>query len=581
MKLLISLLGAVLLAACAPPQTQELRSGPAAAPLIATPIPAPAPATAPAPLPAVELTPDLLYRFLLAEIAGQRGLMGDAAALHLEVARETRDPRVARRAAEIALHGRRMDVAIDAARLWLETDPASPLAHQTLIGLLAGMGRFDELEQRLAALLAGEPDHVAGNLFHLNRLLGRATDRQAARQLVDRVTEPYLGHSEAHFVRATAAHEAGDAAAAQLAIRRALELRPDWEAAALARLRMTADPQAALAGLGDFVAANPHAREARLTYARLLAGERRYAEARREFRALLAQGGEDAAHRRDIVFAIAILSLQLDDSAEAERLLRPLAEGGRDADQARLHLGQIAAAGQRWDEALAWYAQVGSGEHYMTALLQRVLVLAQQERIDAARELLAAARAEQPRERVRLWLAEAQLLRERNDTAGAHALLAAALDSEPDHPDLLYETALLAERLGRIDELETRLRRLIELRPDHAHAHNALGYSLADRNLRLDEARKLIERALELAPNDPFILDSQGWVLFRLSDRQGALDYLQRAYAQRTDPEIAAHLGEVLWVLGRQDDARAVWDKARREHPANEVLAETIKRFLP
>jgi Flp pilus assembly protein TadD len=178
-------------------------------------------------------------------------------------------------------------------------------------------------------------------------------------------------------------------------------------------------------------------------------------------------------------------------------------------------------------------------------------------------------------------IGEAQLLREAGRNADAHQALTAALERQPDQPELLYEVALLAEKLGRVDELESRLRRLIEIKPDHAHALNALGYSLADRNIRLVEARTLIDRALELAPNDPFILDSKGWVLFRQGETQAALDTLNQAFGIRPDPEIAAHLGEVLWSIGRKDEARQTWDTARKEHPANEALAETVKRLQP
>lgn len=570
---------ATLLAGCAP-HVQEIRPDKktATAPAAVEETPAPPEAQ----LPALDLTPGLLYRFLLAEIAGQRGRLGDSAALHLELARETRDPRIARRATEIGLHGRRTDIALAAARLWREADPASPQARQTLISLLAAEGRHDELSGMVAALLAAEPAHLAQNLAHLNRLFARLRDRKAARLLVDQLTEPYLDRAEAHYARAVAAHDAGEPVDALAAIRRARTLRPDWENAALAEAQMTTDRAKAMTVLADFVAAHPQARDARLAYARALVNDKRYEEARRHFRALLEQGAADPAKNGDIVFAVAVLSLQLDDAAAAEPHLRKLVEiGHAEADKARFYLGQIAAEGKRWDEALAWFAAVGPGEHYLNARLHAANVLAKRGDVDAARRHLAETETAAPRERVQLLLGEAQLLRDADRNADAHAVLAAALEKDPDQPELLYETALLAEKLGRPDELETRLRRLIELRPDHAHAHNALGYSLADRNLRLDEARALIDRALELAPNDPFILDSQGWVLFRLGQTQGALDVLQRAFGIRADPEIAAHLGEVLWTLGRRDEARATWDKARREHPANAVLAETIKRFLP
>jgi tetratricopeptide (TPR) repeat protein len=533
-------------------------------------------------LPNVELTPKLLYGFLLAEVAGQRGQVADSAELYLELAKETRDPRIARRATEIALHSRRLDTALQAARVWRETDPDSTAARQAMIGLLAAVGQFDELKSALPPLLAAEPQFLPRNLLHLNRLFSRGGDRKAVREIIDNVTAPHLNLPEAHFARAQAAFEARELPAARESINRALELRPSWEAAALFRAQLTEDRGEALMALGMFIAANPQAREARLAYARALAGDKRYVEARREFRILLEQSAADPAKSGDIVFAVAVLSLQLNDTQDAEKHLRRLVEiGHAEADKARFYLGQIAEEGKRWDEALKWFDAVGRGEHYLTARLHAANVMAKQGKLDAARQHLAASEAANPRERTQLLIGESQLLREAGRNADAHAALTAALAQQPDQPELMYEVALLAEKLGRVDELESRLRRLIEIKPDHAHALNALGFSFADRNIRLDEARTLIDRALELAPNDPFILDSKGWVLFRQGQAQAALDALNQAYGIRADPEIAAHIGEVLWSLGRRDEARRTWDMALKEHPANEALAATIKRLSP
>ncbi|MFN4148776.1 MAG: tetratricopeptide repeat protein [Rhodocyclaceae bacterium] len=585
--LLPFLLSVFLLSGCAPlqpavrpasPEVAEAKEVQAAAQASAEE--AAEEAVALARLPKQALTPHILQQYLLAEIAARRGRLTEAGELYLDLARTTRDPRIARRATEIALHGRRLETALAAARLWLEGEPDSPAARQAMIGLLAAAGRFEELKVALPAHLAAEPKQLAVNLLRLNRLFARGGDRKAVREIVDLATTPYLDLPEAHFARAQAAFEARDLPAARAALAHALELKPDWEMAALFSAQIAASHAEAMRLLGEFVAAHPGAREARLAYARALANDRRYEEARREFRALLDQSTSDPAKRGDIVFAVAVLSLQLGDTQEAEKYLRKLVETGHaEADRARFFLGQIAEEGKRWDEALTWYDGVGRGEHYLSARLKAAHVLAKQGKLDAAREHLHVSEAATSRERVSLLIGEAQLLREAGRIADAHAVLVAALEKQPDEPELLYEAALLAERLGHLDELESRLKRLIEIRPDHAHAYNALGFSLADRNIRLAEARALIDRALELAPDDPFILDSKGWVLFRQGETQAALEALQRAYTARPDPEIAAHLGEVLWTLGRKDEARRTWEKARQEHPGNEVLAKTIERF--
>jgi Flp pilus assembly protein TadD len=183
--------------------------------------------------------------------------------------------------------------------------------------------------------------------------------------------------------------------------------------------------------------------------------------------------------------------------------------------------------------------------------------------------------------RVQLSITEATLLRDAKQTEAALALLDQELSTQPEQPELLYESALLAEKLGRVEIMESRLRKLIELQPENAQAYNALGYSYADRNLRLPEARQLVEKALQLSPNDPFILDSMAWVLYRQGDHEGALALLQRALALRPDPEIAAHTGEVLWMLGRKEEAQRTLREAHKRDPANEVLNEAIRKFSP
>ncbi|MHB1358104.1 MAG: tetratricopeptide repeat protein [Rhodocyclaceae bacterium] len=532
-------------------------------------------------LPDVELTPRLLYQFLLAEIASQRGQFANSAELYLDLARRTRDPRLARRATEIAVHARHPQLAQQAAELLLDIDPASLPAHLTLVNVLVAQGRYAELRPRMAALLALAPRQIGTGLLRLNSLFARAEDKLAVRELIEALTAPYLQLPEAHYVRAVAAFEARDPAAARDAARQARQLKPDWEAAALL-LAQLSEKDAAFAVLEEFIAAHPEARNARLTYARALVGDKRYAEGRRQFGVLLEQSENDPARSGDVLFAVAVLSLQLGDKAAAEIHLRKLAEIGHvEADKAHFYLGQLAAESQRPDEALQWFGKVGRGEHYLSARLQAAHLLVKQGKPEAARRLLAASEAANPQERAQLLIGEAQLLREAGQTAEAHAVLARGLEQQPDQPELLYEIAMVAEKLNRIDELERHLRRLIAIKPDHAHAHNALGYTLADRNIRLPEALALIERALQLAPNDPLILDSKGWALFRMGDARAALEVLTTAYAMRADPEIAAHLGEVLWSLGRHDEARQTWDAARRAHPANETLTETIQRLAP
>ncbi|HEX8963200.1 MAG TPA: tetratricopeptide repeat protein [Rhodocyclaceae bacterium] len=529
-------------------------------------------------LPDIPLTPQLLHEFLVAEIAGQRGQMALAVSTYLDLAKTTRDPRVAKRAAEVALFARRYDAALEAARIWTDADPDSQPARQMLAGLLAASGHNDELAVQVGKMLAAAGKDIGPALLRLNRVFARSTDKAAVHKLIDQVTAPYLGIAEAHFARAVAAYEAQDTAAAKSEIERALALRPDWEQAALVRAQIAPHDAQTIEELGRFVAANPKANDARLAYARALVSAKRYEDARDQFSKLLSDNPNNA----DVIYAVAVLSLQLNDRNVAETNLKRLVDlGYSEADSARLYLGQLAEERKAWDEAINWYGQVGSGEQYVAAQLRLANVLAQTGRLDEARKRLHEAQPGTPRESAQLIIGEAQLLREAGRYADAYAVLEAGLAKQPEQPEMLYEAALVAEKIGKPDVLERDLRLLIKLKPDNAHAYNALGYSLADRGQRLDEAQKLIDKALELSPDDPFILDSKGWVLYRKGDPAGAAEVLRKALSIRPDPEIAAHFGEVLWVLGRRDEAVKAWNEAAKASPDNEALATTIKRFKP
>jgi len=528
-------------------------------------------------LPKLDLTGQILYQFLFAEIAAQRGQFGLSAGAYLDLAKSTRDPRIVRRAAEMAFHARQYDAALEATRLWLSLEADSPQAKQMYATLLLANGRIEELAGSLARDVAADPAKAGDSLMRMMRAFARFPDRLAVQRLFDLLTQPYPELPEAYFVKAQVAAGAGDVERARKEIERALQLRPAWDLAALARAELLPKGAAQIGYLQSWLDANPDGQDVRLGYARLLVGEKRYDDARAQFRRLLSGNPDNP----DILYATGILSLQLNDTQEAEKHLKRFVEIGRgDLNPARFYLGQIADQAGRADEALRWYDQVESGEHAGPARVRGAQVLLRLNRIDEARARLAAARSDTPGD-TRLLVAEAQMLRDAGRHAEAYALLAEALKAQPDQPDLLYETALAAEKLGYVDVLEAHLRRLISLQPDSAQAYNALGYSLADRNLRLDEASQLIDKALSLAPDDPFILDSKGWVLFRQGKPAAALDALQKAFGQKPDAEIAAHIGEVLWSLGRRDDALSVWREAAKAHPTNEALTATIKRFAP
>ncbi len=528
-------------------------------------------------LPRQEMTPQILYQFLLAEIAAQKGQFGIAAGAYLDLARSTRDPRVVRRAAEVAFHARQHDNALEAVRIWLEIDPASQQARQLRATALLAGGRVAELAALLAIDVAAAGERAGDALLQLSRAFARYPDRVAIDRLFDILVKPYPLSPEAQFARAQAAMGVGNAELAGAAIDRALQLRPDWEPAALLKAEFLPKGEARIDFLKSWLAANSAGQQARLAHARALVGEKRYEEARGEFRILLDNNPDNP----EILYAVGILSLQVNAVADAEQPLRRFVELGRgDLNSPRFYLGQIAEQAERYEDAIRWYDQVEAGENLLTARIRAARALWKLDRLDQARERLAAAQAGNPGE-MRLVIAEGQMLRDAGRHEEAFSFLAKALEVQPEHPDLLYEVALAAEKLRQLELAERHLRRLIALKPDSPQGYNALGYTLADHNIRLDEAAELVDKALSLAPDDSFILDSKGWVLYRQGKLAAALETLRKAYARQPDAEIAARVGEVLWKLGRPDEARAIWSEAGKAFPKNEALNETIKRFLP
>ncbi|MFN9480227.1 MAG: tetratricopeptide repeat protein [Betaproteobacteria bacterium] len=551
------------------------------------------PAKPPAPAPA-ELGGDLLFQLMAAEMALQQGDAAAAYVTFMDVAGKSRDARVARRATEIAVNGRALPQALDAARLWQQLAPDSDEAAQAVGALLVSLQRYDEAAPIFAAQVQKAP---VEQLATVQRLLARSADRAAALAFLTRLAQPYADDprigADVRLLLAGAAHSANDNERALKELQAALVLRPDFERAALAAAQLLNTPKAdsanaagraqALALLQGFVERNPKAVQAQLAYARLLVADNQLVQAREQFALALAAEPDNA----DALFAAALLAIDAGPPYAAardylQRYLTVIAAAGdtrRTPDAAYLNLARIAEDEGRYAEALDWLAKIDEPDLYLSTQLRRALVLAKLKRVDEARKLLADTRADAPQERVAVVVTDAQILREAGRAREAFDLLTAALAQAPDDPSLLYETAMAAEKLDRLDVMERNLRRLIELKPDDAHAYNALGYSLADRNLRLEEANALIGRALQLAPNDAYIIDSQGWVYYRMGKLPQAREYLERAWQRKPHAEVGAHLGEVLWQLDERDAARRVWTEAAKLDPGNETLKDTLARF--
>ncbi|MGI8896635.1 MAG: tetratricopeptide repeat protein [Casimicrobiaceae bacterium] len=542
------------------------------------------------------LTADVFYRVLVGDVALQRGEVGLAARAFFEAAREARDARIARRAAEVALLGRQRMLAQESAKLWIALDPSAERPKQILAALVASpadkdiadVGDNADIRLRLEKLLADSAvsGQGVGEIFlQLNRFLAQQPERRQVLDIIRDLASSYPGSAEARFAVALAAFNIGkaDAAAIELAskeIDRALEIAPGWERAALMKAELLARQatDAAIAYLKTFVAANPDARSASGGLAQFLVERKRYPEARAVFQSLW----DRDRNAREFEFGVAVISVQMKDWPTAEALFLALKRANHGENgSVELYLAQIAEETGRYQDAIDRYLVVPDGERAWLAKLRVGAMMGKLRRVDEARQYLADLPAVTIPQRIQVRQAEAQLLRDESDHTAAHALLTKALTEHPDAPELLYDAAMTAEKLDRLDEAEARLRRVVELKPDDAQALNALGYTLVDRTARTSEGFALIERAHKLAPDDPFILDSLGWALYRMGRLDDAETYLRRAFAERPDAEIAAHLGEVLWAKGERTGAKEVWQSQLKTTPDHPVLLETVRRLAP
>ncbi|MES2757914.1 MAG: tetratricopeptide repeat protein, partial [Pseudomonadota bacterium] len=490
-----------LLSACALPAQAQVQAA------------AEAPA-ADARLPNVPLTKELLYALMAAEIEFRNGNWQGPYVTLMAAAHKTRDPRLAQRAGEMAQAARQADQALAAIRLWRELAPESEEAAQYHLAFMLLSDSLAEAEPILRKRLADAAPADRGlAMFQAQQLLVRAKDKAAGTAMLERLVTPYTGTMEAHVVLAQAALARGAADVALEQARAALALKPDSELAVLTLAQASEDEAAMTGVLEQFLAANPNAREVRAAYARLLVNRKQFEPARKQFLELLKAQPDNLG----TLYALGILSLQLNDQAGGEGYFVRFAEvlaanpdPERDGSKVFLLLSQLAEERGDLKGAMAWLEKVGDGERaaWFNAQLKRAQLIGKQGDTDGARKLLAGVDTAQASEQAQLVLAEGQILRDAGQQEQAFALMQAGVAKFPANPDLLYDFALLAEKTGRLDVMEKSLREVIVQAPDNHHAYNALGYSLAERNVRLQEALELIDKALKLAPGDPFIMDS-------------------------------------------------------------------------
>ena len=533
----------------------------------------------------------IVLGILAAEFSLQNGDLATAASTYFEVAKRSLDAKVAERAVDVLMRSRRLDDAKEITALWQNADATAPRPH--LVALALALTSNDESRAMAAvARIAELPEAArAEAMVDAGRQLAQVRDRDFAVKLASVFTEQLPALAEAQYALAVASTGTSNSrlGEAMIAIDRALVIKPHWPQAVavksrllLARAVLAKTPAAQVGGdavalLEAAIKANPDARELRLLLARTSFDLEKFVDARKRFLALAEDGQEDAEEMR---LAATLSSFQGQDWDLAEReFLEALAAERGEPAAIFYYLARISENKKDWNTAVERYLQVPRGERYWESQLRVAGALAQDKRLLQAMGQLSALKPSSPVERLTLAQTESTLWRDAGDNVKAFTALDAALAVDADNADVLYETAMLAERIDRLDEAEKRLRRVIVLQPERAHAYNALGYSFADRNINLDEARTLIDKAHSLSPDDPAILDSMGWIAFRQARLTDAENYLRRAIEKFQDGEIAAHLGEVLWAQGRKDDARAVWQKQLAAQPDSDILKKTMARF--
>ncbi|MGJ7607903.1 tetratricopeptide repeat protein [Variovorax sp. LT1R20] len=595
----------VLLACAVHAQTSDPAAPNSPAPIIernAPPRPAvrprvtaPKPASEPAAQPSA-LTADLFYEILMGEMTARSGDPGSGYALVLDAARRLRDGKLFQRAVEIALQSRSGDAALAAARAWQEALPTSRDARRIELQILIALNRIGETVEPLRAEVAATSQIERPLLMAvIARNYSRASDKKLAasvveRALVDELKSPTTGG----LAWATVGRlrlNAGDNSGALEAARKGQEVDPASDAPPALALELI-DPRQPLAEpiVTRYLASNTKATpDLRIAYARVLVENRRYSDAQTQLQALTTarpelaepwlllgslqmQAKQDGAAETSLKRYIELSSSQSNKDADA-------ADRKRGVTQAYLALSQLAERRKDLVGAERWLARIDSTEDLTIAQTRRAGLLARQGKLPQAREIIRALPERTPDDKKQKFLAEVQLLRDAKQYQAAYDMLAQASAAAPDDGDLVYDQAMVAEKLNRLDDMERLLRRLIQLKPESQNAYNALGYSFADRKIRLDEARTLIQKAVQLAPEDPFIADSLGWVEFRLGNTAEAIRILEAAYKTRPDPEIGAHFGEVLWSIGQKDRAVTIWKEALLSDAENETLQETLKRL--
>lgn len=522
------------------------------------------------------LSEEMLYKLLLGEMAGQQGVLDVSAVQYADAAVATTDPEVAQRATQIAIYAQKWDSGLIAAKRWAELQPDNVRANQSLAAMLLVLEEKDQALVVVNKLIVMAEDSNADLYEQLRPVLLNTQVVDNALALTEELVALQSDKPEVWLLQGQVAWHAAKNQLAADSAAKALELKPGWPQAALLASRALQDleqPKQALIEVDKALQNHPKHFQLRVQKARLLVADERSSESYQLFQQLV----EERPNEAEVIYATGLLAMRQSDEDVAVEMFQKLRESKAYSGKAHYYLGVLAEKQQDTDAALAWYEKVDDESLVADALLRQMKIYGEQKRWGKINSTLATYRLNYPDQLVQSYLIEIEVLKRYRDTEEALKAANNALAVEPDDLDLRYTRGMLAVELGDLAVLENDMRRILEEDPENGHALNALGYSLADMTDRYDEAYALIRQAYELMPNDPAVIDSYGWVLYKLGRFEESLSYLRQAHELSSEDEITVHLGEVLWVMGKNEEAKAIWKKvANPEHP---VLLETMERL--
>lgn len=526
-----------------------------------------------------DIDPDVLFMLLTAELAGQRGQYDVALEGYMEAAKRVNDPRFSERAAMIAMYMKDSNKTNEAVSLWLRQDPKNMTARKIAALSAFRAGDKQKAVEHLDVLLKADPADFEKSLFELASALQKDGNVTFIYDVLEALSLKHPNQAVVYFIQSLLATEMKNKELAEMKIQQALAIQPDWDKALILQAQIAVFS-------GDLDKAKRLLRNASLKYpendkikkllAQVLIKAGEYEEAGEVYKGIILANPKDIEGQ----FALGLVHLQLDRDGKAEEIFKKLLDQPDWQYQASFYLGKIEEKRGNTQKALVWFDKVTDGPFVFEASISAVSLLAKNKQFDEAGSRLSLSQNQFPKQKLRIVLMRAELLNQQKQYEQAFNLLTAALADLPDQKDLLYTRALMAERIGKLDVLETDLKKILAKYPDNAEALNALGYTLLDKTDRYAEAEKYLQHALRLQPDEAVILDSYGWLQFKLGSAEKALEYLQQAYAKQQENEIAAHLAEVLWALGKKAEAKKLFAKAIKNAPEDEYLLDFQQRIL-